>query len=106
MAVGLSTARLVHCLMLPLLITLAPWVLAVFVADERVHIFLLALAVPISAWGIGLGSRRHGEARLVSMAILGLTLMVAGDLQETDGLERGLTVVGAVLVASAHILNW
>ncbi|MCC5887025.1 MAG: MerC domain-containing protein [Gammaproteobacteria bacterium] len=106
MAVGLSLSCLAHCLLLPLAVTLAPWVFPAFVSDERVHIFLLALAVPISAWGIGLGFRRHGEGRLVWMAVLGLALMIAGVLQETDWLERGLTVVGVVLVAAAHILNW
>ncbi len=105
-AVGLSMACLVHCLLLPMAITLAPWLFPAFISDERVHIGLLALAVPISAWGIGLGFRHHGQGRLVCMAVLGLTFMVAGVLQETEWLERGLTVAGVVLLATAHILNW
>lgn len=105
-AVGLSMACLLHCLMLPLVLSLAPWVFPAFVSDERVHIVLLALAVPVSAWGIGLGFRQHGRGRLVWLAVLGLTFMIVAVAQDHDWLERGLTVVGVVLLASAHILNW
>lgn len=106
MAVGLSVSCLVHCLLLPLGVTLAPWVFPAFVTDERVHIILLTLAIPMSVWGLSLGFRHHGQWRLVSTAVLGLTFMIAGVLQETEWLERGLTVVGVILVASAHVLNW
>lgn len=105
-AVGLSLACLVHCLVLPLFVTLAPWLFPVFLADEAFHVIMLVIAVPISALGIGLGFRIHRERSLVVLAALGLILMTLGVLQETDWLEQGLTVVGVACLASAHILNW
>ncbi len=105
-AVGLSLACLVHCLVLPMFIVLAPWVFPVFLANEGFHIAMLAVAVPVSALGIGYGFRVHRDMRLVALAALGLLLMVLGVLQETETLERGLTVVGVACVAAAHTLNW
>ncbi|TVS16310.1 MAG: MerC domain-containing protein [Gammaproteobacteria bacterium] len=105
-AVGLSVACLAHCLLLPVFITLAPWLFPVFLADEGFHIAMLAVAVPVSAVGIGFGFRVHRDMRLVALAAIGLVLMVLGVLQETDALERGLTVIGVACVAAAHTLNW
>lgn len=105
-AVGLSLACLVHCLLLPLFITLAPWLFPVFLADERFHVAMLLLAVPVSALGIGLGFRVHRDARLIVLAAAGLLLMALGLMQETEWLEQGLTVVGVSFVAGAHLINW
>jgi type IV secretory pathway VirB2 component (pilin) len=50
--------------------------------------------------------RPHAWA-LVALAVLGLGLMLAGALEvPSAGWERPLTVIGGVILATAHILNW
>ena len=109
-SIGLSALCLLHCLTIPLLISMAPVVATFAFADESFHIALVALVVPTSAVALGLGCRKHQGWGVVTIGLIGLALL--GTAAFSEGLRLGeigetvLTVIGALVVASAHVLNY
>jgi|TARA_B100000035_G_scaffold69450_1_gene56846 hypothetical protein len=79
-------------------------------ADESFHIALIALVVPTSALALGLGCRKHRGWGVVVIGLMGLGLLGTAAFSEAMGLgeigETVLTVLGALVVASAHVLNY
>ncbi|XOV84180.1 MAG: MerC domain-containing protein [bacterium] len=103
-AAALSSACLLHCLAFPLLITLAPVTWAML-DNHTTHLVLVALAIPVTcrvAWSEGFSG---DGAWFTPIALCGLSTMVlAVTIFETY--EVLLTVLGATLLASAHVLRW
>lgn len=100
-ALSLSGLCLVHCLALPALGVSLP-LLGVWAEAEWVHWSFIALAVPISLWALSRGGR-HGRARRIILAGVGLGLLVAGASEIGD--ETLMTVTGGLMLATAHLLN-
>ncbi|KPM22601.1 hypothetical protein AAJ72_12030 [Citromicrobium sp. RCC1885] len=105
--VTLSTACLIHCLVLPLAIAILPsWSTALSLPEEF-HLVMVLIAVPLTSYV--LLRSRHGAGRAgarLALGFAGLALMISGLFAHTVTLETGLTTLGAALVATAHILNW
>lgn len=106
-AVGLSALCLVHCLALPALALLLP-VLGFWAQAEWVHVVFVTVAAPVAVLSfVDLSKRRPRSWRLAAVAVLGLSLMIAGALEfPAPADERLLTVVGGLLLAGAHLANW
>lgn len=99
---GLSGLCLAHCLALPLLTTLAPMFGSVLEA-EWVHWAFVALALPVAAFAF---LRPTASMTVRALALLGLALLTAGAAEfPSHELETPVSVAGALLLASAHILN-
>lgn len=105
-AIGVSLACLAHCLLVPTMLVVAPWLVPALWADESFHLWAVALAIPISIFGLGVGYRRHRRRGLLVIAAIGLALMAAGALLVSEALETPVTVAGASAVAFAHLRNW
>lgn len=105
-AIGVSALCVVHCLALPVLAATLP-VLGVVSEAEWVHRALVVLALPITLFAL---FRPHRAANPIAFAILaipGLALLLAGAFVEAlHDYETTLTVMGAVLLATAHIWRW
>ena len=111
LAMLFSGLCLIHCLALPLLVAALPLAASSLVADERFHQWLLLGAVPTSVIALGWGWRRHRDSLVAWLGIIGLLLMVFAAFGIQIGLldargERVLTVIGAVLLAIAHLRNY
>ncbi len=106
-AMVLSGLCLVHCLALPLLFLVLPFVGGV--ADSHWHVPLLAVALPVSIVAIVIGYRRHGNRGIVAGIALGLALLVAGATVGHALLgslaDRLLTVAGSLTLAAMHWQN-
>jgi hypothetical protein len=106
---ALSSLCLIHCLAVPLLALAMP---ALVVAsghdhghDHLLHLMLIAVALPVSAFAFWRGLRQHGHARPVILGLVGFVLMLTGAF--AHGLSvQALTIAGGLLVAAAHLLNW
>lgn len=108
-AAALSSLCLLHCLLLPLGLGLAPALLGLGDAHgpEWLHWALLALAAPVSIYALKRGHDLHGDGTPWKLAALGFGLMAIGALaHETGPAEQILTVVGGLVVAVAHWRNW
>ncbi len=111
LAMLFSALCLVHCLALPLLVAALPLAASSLVADERFHQWLLLGAVPTSVIALGWGWRRHRDSLVAWLGTAGLLLMVFAAFGIQIGLldargERVLTVIGALLLAIAHLRNY
>ncbi|MEL0081867.1 MAG: MerC domain-containing protein [Gammaproteobacteria bacterium] len=108
-AVGLSLLCTIHCLAMPLALALLPSLAALPLADETFHYWMLFAVLPISAYALTVGCKKHQRYRLLLIGGSGLLIMFfaafAGhDLLGETG-EKTLTVIGALILALGHIWN-
>lgn len=103
-ATGLSLVCLVHCLLLPLVAASAPF-LAVLAEAEWLHASFAALAVVASCTVIASAPGARSPRFLVP-ALAGISFLILGVFAEALALDETLlTVVGGLLLASAHGLR-
>lgn len=104
LGVLLSALCLLHCVA-GLVLVAGMGLGAGFLLDPDIHRIGLLLAVLVAAVAIGAGALRHRRAEPFVVAMTGLTFM-GGALAVNHGWEEAvLTMIGVVLVASAHIMN-
>ena len=101
-AIGLSGLCLVHCLALPLVASLLP--LAVGWSEASwVHWAFALTATPISLWTL----TRRPTAGPLALGGTGLCLLFAGAAEfPSHESEIVVTVLGGLILATAHIVNW
>lgn len=105
-AVGLSTLCVLHCIALPLFVSLMP-VVAQAAESELVHRILVVAAVPVSLRVIWKTRPVHGNRLFVGAALVGLVLLLlAAFMEAAEAYEEPLTVAGGVLLGSAHLWHW
>ena len=79
-------------------------------ADERFNLWLVMLVLPTSLVAQFLGCRRHRRWHVVGWGVAGVTALVLtavfGHSMLGEVGERVFTVIGAVLVAIGHALNY
>ncbi|MDJ0918832.1 MAG: MerC domain-containing protein [Woeseiaceae bacterium] len=106
LAAGLSAVCLIHCLALPVLIS----VLALsvpFAENEVVHATLVLLAAPATLWVIHKSRSYRNHRLFIAAATVGLALMFAGTFFAPFArFEEPMTIAGALLLVSAHIRHW
>lgn len=106
LALVTSAACLIHCLALPLLFAALPILSHVLYLPESFHLWMVAVAVPTSAYALLKGRRRHLNSTIV-FGVVGLSLLVIGTtIAGETRYEVPITVVGAVILSIAHVLNW
>ena len=105
-AVGLSTLCLLHCVALPVLVALMP-VAAQAAESELVHQVLVLVAVPVSLRVIWKTRPVKDNRLFVGAALAGLgMLLLAAFVEAVSAYEEPVTIVGAMLLGSAHIWHW
>lgn len=107
LGMGASVLCLVHCLGLPLLIAALPALASRIDPGEGFHIAVLLFAIPVSGLALVEGWRRHRGLAPLFVGSAGLVLLAAGLMFGSEAaIETGLTVVGSLMLAGAHIANW
>ena len=109
-AISISFLCLAHCLVLPLLLVLLPTLGATFIASESMHKVLVFLALPASLFALFIGCRQHQQKLILFIGVAGLIFLVLGTLVEVlhidHDFEKIFTVIGALLIAFAHLRNF
>jgi len=109
-AIGLSFACALHCLMVPLLLAIFPSSTLSGLEDERVHLGLLTLIIPISVFSLTLGCRVHRNLTVVAVGVTGICILCFSALLAHDmggeSLETAGTLLGSGIVALSHALNF
>lgn len=101
-ATALSALCILHCLALPVLASVLPF-LSFAAEAEWVHILFAMLAVIISA-SVPIRDVTARGLGFLAPAGFGIAFLIAGIFAEDFGAdETVLTVIGGVLVAFAHI---
>ena len=104
MGVVLSTLCVVHCVSGLVLVTVLGLGGGVLL-NPRIHEIGLALAVVIGGIGLGMGARRHRRPEVLAAGCAGLVLMALGLVVPDGPAEAGITILGVLLLASAHLRN-
>jgi len=109
-AVSASALCAVHCLSLPVLLGLFPAVGATFFGQESFHVLLLWFVIPLSVVSLSMGCRKHKSPAVAILGSAGLTILCLAaffghDLLGDDG-ERITTLLGATIIAVAHVRNY
>lgn len=108
-AIGLSALCVLHCLALPVLLVLVPSLATLPVADEHFHEMLVYVVLPTSLIALFLGCRQHRRVNVLGWGLVGVAILVFAAVFGHDVgelFEKSLTVLGAVLVAIGHTLNF
>lgn len=104
-SMGLSGLCVVHCVALPFLVAALPF-LGVFSQNDLVHQVLIGIAAPLSALALW----RSGGWRkpmVVAPMIIGLLMLAAAAfIPDFEPVEAAMSVVGALLVAAGHTINY
>ncbi|MCH6257931.1 MerC domain-containing protein [Puniceicoccaceae bacterium K14] len=113
-----------HCLLLPLFVVFFPLLGKSVVNDPQFHFWMLFAVIPTTAIAVFLGCRKHKDKWVVGLSSAGLLLLILGVLIELShhghhhghshdhtegisfGLENGISIIGGILMASAHIRNF
>ncbi len=109
-AVVLSAICLLHCLALPVLLTLLPVVNIVLLSEHVFHGMMLAFILPVSVVALSIGCREHKNITTIVLGVSGLAILTfcaiwGHDLLGMTG-ERIVTSVGGITLALAHIQNY
>lgn len=110
LAISLSFLCAVHCLAFPLIVATLPALSSLQFDGEAFHFWMVLIVIPTSVYALTLGCRKHKHYRLIVVGGCGLVLMVAAILFGKNLLgelgEKGLTLIGAGLLALGHYRNF
>jgi len=108
MGAAASLACAAHCAAMPLLIGLLPLAGLGFLAEERAEWALAGLSIGVGSLRlIPSYARKHRQWRPLLLFAFGAGLIIAVRLLTEDGsrLEAPAMVIGALLIACAHVVN-
>ena len=100
----LSAVCAVHCVTMPLFMTLAPAAASVL---GGAHPVLLALVIGVAVWSFVPGYRCHHSKRVAGLAFTGISLLALAAFAFPDSLvlETAVSLVGAGVMMVAHWQN-
>ena len=109
-AVVLSGVCMLHCLALPLLLTISPILNVTLLSETVFHVLLLVFILPTSVIALTIGCQSHKDKITLVLGALGLSILTitaffGHQLVGFTG-ERILTSFGGLILASAHIQNY
>lgn len=105
LAILLSALCVVQCLMLPAMVTVVPVLDIWWLSDSIMHPVLLTIVTPLTFYTLMPARERHGSNVPLQLALPGLMMLFAGVFMEQTLMEKTLTVIGASLLAAAHLKN-
>lgn len=109
-AVSTSALCAIHCLFLPVILSVFPALGTTIFGQESFHMLLLVLVIPLSLVALVIGCRQHKSRFVAAAGFIGLSILIftaayGHDLLGHDG-ERIATLVGVSFIAAAHLLNY
>lgn len=109
-AVMLSGICMLHCLALPLVLTILPIVNVTLVDESTFHTLMLVVILPVSLVALAIGCRQHKDLLTIvlgatGLAVLTLTALFGHEFLGLTG-ERLVTSIGGLVLAGAHIQNY
>lgn len=109
-AVVLSGVCMLHCLALPIALTILPIVNVTLLDESTFHLIMMVVILPISVVALSIGCRQHKDKLTlvlgsIGLVILTITAIFGHDLLGLTG-ERIVTSIGGLILAAAHIQNY
>ncbi|THD03872.1 hypothetical protein B1810_07825 [Panacagrimonas perspica] len=106
-AILLAGLCAVHCLLLPLVVPMLPWLALLTENDTTVHRWLLLAIVPVSVFALARGCARHRRLSVFSIGVCAVALLLVAPFAEflPPRWEQGLTLIGSAALSISHLLN-
>ena len=104
-AIALSMLCVLQCLFLPFVVMALPFMDIWWLSDHILHPLLLLVVIPLTLFTLIPGFKCHKNMQPLLIASPALLLLSIGAFIPVSNLEKMMTVVGAVTLASAHIRN-
>ena len=106
-SVGASLSMLcaIHCIALPLLITLLPLLGLEFLLGASLERIFILCSIIFATGNLCWGFRLHRRLRGLFALTTGIALIFAGRSLMDNAYEVTFTVVGASFLAAAHLMN-
>ena len=109
-AISLSLICTIHCLVFPLLAVFLLSMIALPLQDEIFHIWMVIIVVPVSAYALTMGCKNHKRYQILLIGSIGVLILSViaffGHDLLGEELEKTFTVIGAIVIAVAHIWNY
>lgn len=109
-AILLSGVCMLHCLALPVIITLFPIAQGNLLDEQSFHLMILVFILPTSLIALSVGCRKHKDKLTLILGAIGLVVLTFTAIfgHEAFGLdgERIVTTVGGLILAAAHLQNF
>jgi len=109
-AIFLSATCMLHCLAIPILITLFPIAQSSLLDEQTFHLILLVFILPTSLIALTIGCRKHKDLLTMVLGGIGLSILTLMGLFGHDLLsllgERIVTTFGGLVLAAAHFQNF
>ena len=104
--IGLSTICAIHCLCLPVVITLLPLIGLEFLAQESFELGMISVIFATATLAYLRGIRKHGRWPVLTVLLLGAIslLILAHDISESW--EPWIVTLGGAMLILGHWLNW
>ena len=101
----LSFACAIHCMAMPLLITVLPLIGLGFLANERAELVLITIAIGLAIGSLAWGVRLHRSWRAFLILIVALAFIATARTAVEGTFEVVFYSIGAISLASAHLVN-
>ena len=109
-AISTSTVCAIHCLVLPVMIGVFPALGVTIIGDEKFHEILLWAVIPMTIISLSLGCNKHKDVTPALTGCVGLAVIIftaiMGHRELSESLEILLTIMGAVIITFAHLMNF
>ena len=109
--VTVSAACGIHCVLLPLILLIAPYS---FLASHEFHVALIYFILPSAALAFFLGCKKHGDKTVAIMGIIGIALLTTSILihevfhseqHSEEMISVLITIAGSVTLIFSHLRN-
>ena len=109
-AVILSGICMLHCLALPVVLTIFPIFSVALLDEQTFHLVMLVFILPVSLVALTIGCRQHKDRLTIVLGTTGLGVLMFTDVFGHEAFaftgERIITSIGGLILASAHIQNY
>tara|TARA_B100000214_G_scaffold374932_1_gene359279 strand:+ start:1001 stop:1396 length:396 start_codon:yes stop_codon:yes gene_type:complete len=109
-SITLSMACMIHCLLMPSFLILTSGFFAVSIDNELIHKAFLIIVLPVSLYALITGYRNHRILSYFYLGASGLWILIFavffGEGVLGEFAEKSLTLLGSIIVASAHYKNY
>lgn len=97
----------IHCALLPILVTLGTLGALSFLTNPMFEPIVIGISCVIALVSLLPTYLKHGDQPFpLLLMTVGIFLLVASRIEAFEVFETPLTVVGAVAIAAAHMINW
>jgi len=100
-----STLCAIHCAALPFVLTVGALSNLAWMEHGVVEVIFITLSVIIASWSLLRSYRTHQSLRAIGIVAAGFGFVIGSRFVEGDW-EHWLTMIGGIIIATAHVVNW